>query len=278
VALSEHILDVDESTFEQEVIQRSYEAPVVVDFWAPWCAPCRVLGPILERLAIEAGGRFRLARVNVDENPNLAVRFGVQGIPAVRAFRQGEVTADFVGAQPESAVRRFVERVAPSETSVALDRAASLLGTRHWAEAEATYRQILGENEADGQAALGLVRALLMQGRGEEAQKLLSRFPPGIEWPAAQKLAPLAELLARAEQGTDPSPDDGLEVQLDRAARLIARGNVPAAMDGLLEILRQDKAYRKGLPKDILLGLFFLLGEGDPLTREYREELASILF
>ena len=278
MALSEHIVDVDESTFEQEVLQRSYETPVVVDFWAPWCGPCRVLGPLLERLAIEAGGTFRLAKVNVDENPNLAIRFGVQGIPAVRAFRQGEVTAEFAGAQPESAVRRFLERVAPSEAARAVEGAASLLATRHWPEAEAAFRLILEENEADGRAALGLVRALLMQGRGVDADRLLSRFPPGAEWVAAQKLKPLASLLAKVERAEPAGSDDPLEAQLERAARLIARGNLAAAMDGLLDILRQNKAYRKGLPKEILLALFSLLGEGDPLTREYRDELASVLF
>jgi putative thioredoxin len=278
VALSEHIVDVDESTFEQEVLQRSYETPVVVDFWASWCGPCRVLGPLLERLAIEAGGTFRLAKVNVDENPNLAIRFGVQGIPAVRAFRQGEVTAEFAGAQPESAVRRFLERVAPSEAARAGEEAASLLATRHWPEAEAAFRLILEENEADGRAALGLVQALLMQGRGVDADRLLSRFPPGAEWVAAQKLKPLASLLAKVERAEPAGSDDPLEAQLEQAARLIARGNLAAAMDGLLDILRQNKAYRKGLPKEILLALFSLLGEGDPLTREYRDELASVLF
>jgi putative thioredoxin len=278
VALSEHIVDVDESTFEQEVIQRSYETPVVVDFWAPWCGPCRILGPLLERLAIEAGGTFRLAKVNVDENPNLAIRFGVQGIPAVRAFRQGEVTAEFVGAQPESAVRRFLERVAPSEAARAVEQAASLLATRHWPEAEAAFRLILDENEADGRAALGLVQALLMQGRGVDAERLLSRFPPGAEWVAAQKLKPLADLLAKVERGEPAASDDPLEAQLDQAARLIARGNLAAAMDGLLDILRENKTYRKGLPKELLLALFSLLGEGDTLTREYRDELASVLF
>lgn len=276
--LSEHILDVDESTFEREVIQRSYEVPVVVDFWAAWCGPCRVLGPILERLAIEAGGSFLLAKVDVDANPNLAIRFGVRGIPAVRAFRQGEVAAEFAGAQPESAVRRFLERIAPSQASQAIETAASLLATRHWPEAEAAFRAVLEGEETNSRAALGLTQSLLMQGRGAEAKAVLDHFPPGQEWAVAEGLKPLATLLADLERGEPEDNGDALEASLRQAGRLVARGNLAAAMDGLLDILRQDKSYRKGLPKDILLALFALLGDSDPLTREYRDELASVLF
>lgn len=276
--LSEHILDVDESTFEREVIVRSYEVPVVVDFWAAWCGPCRVLGPILERLAIEAGGSFRLAKVDVDANPNLAIRFGVQGIPAVRAFRQGEVAAEFAGAQPESAVRRFLDRVAPNEAGLAVEKAASLLATRHWAEAETAFRTVLDREESNARAALGLTQALLMQGRGVEALEILDHFPSGLEWAAAERLKPLASLMASVGHGETEESGDPLTAQLYQAVRLVARGNLAAAMDGLLDLLRQDKTYRKGLPKDLLLALFALLGEGDPLTREYRDELASVLF
>jgi putative thioredoxin len=278
VPLSEHILDVDESTFEREVIQRSYEVPVVVDFWAAWCGPCRVLGPILERLAIEAGGSFLLAKVDVDANPNLAIRFGVRGIPAVRAFRQGEVAAEFAGAQPESAVRRFLERIAPSQASQAIETAASLLATRHWPEAEAAFRAVIEGEETNSRAALGLTQSLLMQGRGAEAKAVLDHFPPGQEWAVAEGLKPLATLLADLERGEPEDNGDALEASLRQAGRLVARGNLAAAMDGLLDILRQDKSYRKGLPKDILLALFALLGDSDPLTREYRDELASVLF
>jgi putative thioredoxin len=278
VPLSEHILDVDESTFERKVIQRSYEVPVVVDFWAAWCGPCRVLGPILERLAIEAGGSFLLAKVDVDANPNLAIRFGVRGIPAVRAFRQGEVAAEFAGAQPESAVRRFLERIAPSQASQAIETAASLLATRHWPEAEAAFRAVLEGEETNSRAALGLTQSLLMQGRGAEAKAVLDHFPPGQEWAVAEGLKPLATLLADLERGEPEDNGDALEASLRQAGRLVARGNLAAAMDGLLDILRQDKSYRKGLPKDILLALFALLGDSDPLTREYRDELASVLF
>jgi putative thioredoxin len=275
--LSEYILEANESNFEKEVLMRSHEVPVVVDFWAPWCGPCRVLGPLLERLTIEGGGAFRLAKVNVDENPRLAVRYGVQGIPAVKAFRQGEVRAEFVGALPEPMVRRFLSGIAPSAAEQAVAEARSLLSTRHWGEAEAAFRDVLEQDESNAAAALGLVESLLMQGKGREALETLRRFPPGTEWAKAEKLRPLAEMLAQPEQGELPG-DDPLAAEYLHAARLIRKGNLPAAMDGLLDILRQDKAYRQGQAKEALVGLFALLGENDPLTREYREELASVLF
>jgi putative thioredoxin len=279
VGFSEHILDVDESTFESEVLLRSHEMPVLVDFWAEWCGPCRVLSPLLERLAVEGGGAFRLAKVNVDQNPRLTTRYGIQGIPAVKGFRNGQVVAEFVGAQPEAMVRRFVEKLAPSAASLALEKARSLLATRHWSEAEQAFREILAEDEGNAGAALGLVKSLLMQGRGREALQLIERFPAGVESVEAQKLLPLAQLLEMAgAEGQESPPDDPLAARLVQSARLIALGNLPAAMDGLLDILREDKTYRKGLPRQILLALFMLLGDEDPLTRQYRDELASVLF
>ena len=130
------IIDVSEATFEYEVIAHSNQVPVVVDFWAPWCGPCRTLGPMLERLAREANGAFRLAKVNVDENPRLATRFGVQGIPAVKAFKVGQEVAQFVGAQPESMVQRFVRELAPRVADRALVEARGFLVARHWPEAK----------------------------------------------------------------------------------------------------------------------------------------------
>jgi putative thioredoxin len=278
VALSEYILEVNETSFEQDVLFRSHEIPVVVDFWATWCAPCRVLGPLLERIAIEAGGSFYLAKVDVDENPNLAIRYGVQGIPAVKAFRNGEVEAQFVGAQPEPMIRRFIENLAPSESELAVEEALSLLATRHWHKAEQAFREVLDEDELNSAAALGLVKSLLMQGQGKEAMQLLERFPPGTEWATAEKLKPLAILLSNVKEN-EPDPDhDPLALRLYQSARLISLNNLPAAMDGLLEILREDKQYRGGSIKDVMLALFTLLGDGDALTRQYRDELASILF
>ena len=278
MSFSEYIHDVDEATFDSDVLLKSHEVPVVVDFWAPWCGPCRILGPLLERMAIEGGGSFVLAKINVDESPNLAIRYGVQGIPAVKAFIEGEVKSQFVGAQPETLVRRFIQELAPSKADQTIDTAKSLLATRHWAEAEKAFREIFDADETHSAAALGLVRSLLMQGRAQEALSILGNFPAGTEWAAAERLKPLANYMAVVEENGPRPEDDRLAAEFYQAARLIVRNNLPAAMDGLLEILRQDKNYRKGEPKEILLSIFELLGEDDPLTREYRNELASILF
>jgi len=278
VTQSENILDVTEATFEAEVIMRSHSLPVVVDFWAPWCGPCRVLGPLLEKLATEANGLFRLARVDVDQNQSLAVRFGVQGIPAVKAFRDGQVSAEFVGAQPEPVVRRFISQVAPGEADRAAAEAGSLLLSRRWPEAEGAFRDILERDPSNAAAGLGLVKSLLMQGLGRPSLEALEHFPSGPEWSTAMRLKPVAELLAEVEAGAAAADDDPLGAALRQAGRLVSHGKIPAAMDGLLDILRSDKRYRGGLPREILVGLFALLGEDDPLTREYRDELASVLF
>ncbi|MCH8093634.1 MAG: tetratricopeptide repeat protein [Chloroflexi bacterium] len=278
MSLSKHIVDIDEATFESEVILRSHEVPVVVDFWAPWCGPCRMLSPILERQAIEAGGTFVLAKVNVDDNPALSIRFGVQGIPAVKAFRYGEIAAEFVGAQPESMVQRFIEQLVPSETQQAIEEALSMLGTRHYQEAENAFREVLDKDEANADAALGLVESLLMSGKGREALEILEHFPAGTAWAKAERYKPLAELLVEAGQQEVGSDQDPMEASLHQSARLIERGNLEAAMDGLLGILREDKNYRGGWVKRIMLALFELLGDQDPSTRKYREEMASVLF
>ena len=269
-------IHVNDDAFEKTVL--GSPVPIVVEFWAPWCGPCRVLSPILERLAIEAGGDFVLAKVNVDENPNLSIRYGVHGIPAVKAFRNGELVAQFHGAQPERTVRKFIEQLTPSEAEQAVEQAHSLLATRHYPEAEAAYREVFEQDETNSEAALGLVESLLIQGKGSEALSILQNFPPGTAWVKAEGYLPLASLLNEVETAAPNLDLPPLDASLFQAGRLIGRGNLPAAMDGLLDVLRQEKSYRAGLPKQVLLALFSLLGEQDPLTRKYRDELASVLF
>jgi putative thioredoxin len=251
--------------------------PVVVDFWAPWCAPCRMLSPTLEKLAAEASGTFRLAKVNIDENPGLAARFGVQSIPMLKTFRDGKITGEMVGAQPESEVRKFLRGLAPGPADSALAEAQGLLTARHWGEAEQAARRALGLEAGNSAAALCLVKALLRQGKGSPALETLDRPPLGGELAAAERLRPLAALLAEVESSAD-LPTDVMEAGYLQAARLLARGNYPAALDGLLELLRRDRRYRNDDARKVFLAALDILGEDDPLTRQYRDELASVLF
>ncbi|NPA05888.1 MAG: thioredoxin [Chloroflexi bacterium] len=272
------IVVVTEQDFDTEVLQYSRQRPVVVDFWAPWCGPCRILGPLLERLAQEADGAFRLAKVNVDENPTLAMRYGVRGIPTVKGFVNGQVVGEFMGALPEGQVRAFLRKLAPSPLDLALEKADSLLQMHDWEGAEAVYRDVLEQAPELTHARLGLAKALLMRGRAREALSLLRHFPASREYQAAQTLLPLAEALVWAESHPAGESDDPLEAMYRRALDLIRRGNLEAAMDGLIEIIRRDKHWNNDMPRKVLLGLFEILGQNHPLTRQYRRELSMALF
>jgi putative thioredoxin len=274
---SEHIVEVSEADFEYQVLAYSQQVPVVVDFWAEWCLPCKTLGPILERLALEAAGSFRLAKVNVDYNPNLAARYNVRSIPTVKVFRDGRVISEFIGLQPEHRIREFIRAIAPGPADLALEKGLSLLEVGEWRNAEEAFRHVLAQKPEYPPALLGLAKCLLAQGKAQEALNILRNFPASREFSAAETLRPLAEALVRHKNGEVYS-DDPLEAAYYRALRLILRGNFPAAMDGLLDILRQDKRYRNGEIRLVMLGLFELLGENNPLTRQYRQELASVLF
>lgn len=275
---NEHIIEVSEATFAEDVLARSHTVPVVVDFWAPWCGPCRMLGPVLEKLAAEFAGAFVLAKLNVDDNPRLATEYGVRGIPAVKAFANGQVLAEFTGAKPEPSVREFVRKVAPSPADQKLEAAASLLATRHWAAAAEAFREVQQLSPHNGAAALGLVKALLALGRGCEAASQLDDFPRADEVISAEKLRPLAEWLCTVEPADPPIEVTELDAMYSQAARLFARGQWEASLDGLLDVLRGNKRYRNGQPRQVMIGVFELLGEADPITQTYRAELASVLF
>jgi putative thioredoxin len=274
----DNIIEVTDDSFESDVIQQSEDMLVIVDFWAPWCGPCRVLGPVLEKLAADPNLNFILAKVNVDENPQVSMRYQVQGIPAVKAFVDGEVEDEFVGTLPEVRVRQFIEKLLPDEADLAFREANSLLATRHWAQAEDAFREFLDANPQHDGARLGLARALIAQGSGCEAAELLEGSWHGPAMVPANRLLPLARFLCWATQLDDDVEREPLEAQFQQAGRLLQRHNVEAALDGLLDVLRQDKRYRGGEPKEVMLGVFELLGDEDPLTESYRRELASVLF
>ncbi len=271
----DHIIDVTEATFLTDVIERSKQQPVMVDFWAPWCGPCRMLSPTLERIAKEANGAFTLAKINSDENQRLAVQYGVQGIPAVKLFRDGKVIGEFVGALPEPKVREFIRKYAPNPSDLILTAAQDLARAKKWAEAEVAYRQALAVDPNSAQIALELSQALLHLGKGVEAAALLEAVPSDArETVAAHQLLPLAYWMG-------VTTADGAQ-EIDRMyveARLLAcQGEYDRAMEGLIAVLRRDRFYRNGEAKHVMLGMFELLGADDPAVRGYQRQLASVLF
>lgn len=276
---SDFIIDVSEADFELEVLAYSQQTPVVVDFWAEWCGPCKTLGPMLERLAEQGQGAFRLAKVDVDQNPNLAIRFGVSSIPAVKAFRNGAVVAEFVGVQPEAKLIEFLRALVPTPGDLAIEKGQSLLAQLQAAPAEEAFRQALAAAPGHPAALLGLAESLLLAGRSGEGLSILSRFPASKEYQTAQNLLPLAQVMRQLEQANGlPGPEDLHDPAFVNALRLVRRGNIEAALDGLLDILRENRRYRDGLARQVILALLEMLGEANPVTRQYRNELAMIMF
>jgi putative thioredoxin len=253
-------IEVDDREFESRVVEASRRTPVVVDFWAGWCQPCLILSPLLERLEQEHSGRFVLAKVDVDRNPNLAMRFGVQGIPAVKAFREGEVAWEFVGVQPEDVIRRFLGELLPSEADdlVTAARSASV------EEAEGMLRRALEVDPGHRDASVALAGLLMERGEMEEPRKLLAALPPDGE---VRALAADLELRGAADDGTE----------VGRLAALASRGQTRDALEGCLRLIASDGDQRDPA-RELMLRLFEVLGEGDPLTREFRPRLAAALF
>lgn len=274
---SDFIIDVTEADFELKVLAYSQEIPVVVDFWAEWCAPCRVLGPILEKFTNEASGSFRLAKVNVDENPNLSKRYQIHSIPAVKAFRESRIISEFTGLRSEPQIKDFLNNIAPSPSDLSIEKGYSMLDMHRPVEAEHSFRQALEGLPSHPRALLGLCKSLLWQGRAKESSLILATFPASREYGAAETLRPLAEALVQLDQYI-VDLDNPLDAAYTNAIRLVSRGNFEAAMDGLLDILRQDKRFRGGQAHKLILAILELFGEKDPIGQEYRSELALALF
>ena len=275
---SEFIIDVTESNFQFEVLAFSNNTPVLVDFWAEWCQPCHMLTPILEKLAREANGAFRLAKVDVDQNPGLANQFDIRSLPTVKAINKSQVVGEFIGAKLESQVRDFLKSLAPSQTQLELERGFGLLAAQDWGTASESFRKVLDSSPDDAPAMLGLAKSHLLQGLPGDAVMLLRNFPASKEYSAAEQLLPLAEIITKHQGGTLEIDDDDHVAIYTRALTLIAEGNLPAALDGLFDILRADKNYRGGEIKDIVRGALELLGQDHPESRKYRSELGSVLF
>lgn len=275
--VSSFVKNVSESDFDIEVLDYSQNTPVIVDFWAEWCGPCKMIGPVLERLAEEGQGSFRLAKVDVDANPNLAIRYSVRSIPSVKAFLKGQVVGELTGAQSEFRLRDFIKHLAPNPSDLQVEKGRALMMTHTWKEAEKIFRQVLDNDPTYPDALFGLSKSLLAQGKAQESLQIIKTFPSSPFYPRVETLKPLAEAMLLLDTQTEIS-DDPLEAALQNNIRLVKKGNLLAAVDGLLDILRTDKKFHDGLPREMVLALLELMGDEDPQTRQYRNELANILF
>jgi putative thioredoxin len=258
------VVEATDDTFERLVIDESKQRPVVVDLWAAWCGPCKSLGPILEKVAAERGGAFLLAKLDVDANPYTAQAFGVQSIPTVVAFKDGQPVDGFVGAYPEQAVNQFIDSILPSqaEDEVADARAEERSGDV--AGAEQAYREALASDDANRDARLGLGRILVDRDDLDEARDVIA---PVLPDPEAERIA--SAIRVREWGRATPGADDGL----GEAKRLAANERWREALEWMLTSLEKDPEARSAM-----VDIFNVLGEDDPLVPEYRRKLASALF
>ena len=271
------IISVNELDFEVQVLAYSDRMPVLVNFWAGWDDTCKQTNVQLESLALENPGRYRLANLDVDKNPLLTGRYKVHTVPSLKTFQSGMVTHQLEGLHTNLQLIDYIKSFTPGPENLLLEKASSFLETGRYEDVEDTCLEVLEDDPENPRAKLLLAKSLIWQGEYLEAVTIIHNFPTSIEYRSAEKLGPLVEGLLK-EFDSGQKSENPLDLYYYRSLNLIQRGNIEAALDGMLEILKQNKSYRGGQPRKIILGVFELLGDDHSLVTDYRAQLANALF
>ena len=286
MATSPHIADVTEQSFDAAVLTRSRQMPVLVDFWAAWCGPCKMLMPVLQKLADEYSGKFFLAKINTDVEQALANRYGVKSLPTVKLFKNGQVMDEFLGVQPEKAIRALLDRHILRESDALVHKALLALQSGNTSESLATLQQAMQSDPANDRVKLELVPLLMQLGRPDDAEQALNSLSAETK-DSADVAALRAQLeFARIAQ-TARAPDELLKAvnanprdsaaRYELAAQLVLRQQFAPALDQLLEIVRTDRKFRDDAARKAMISVFNLLGGSGELVTEYRRKLSMAL-
>jgi putative thioredoxin len=285
------VIDTTTQAFARDVIEESRKRPVLVDFWAPWCGPCKTLSPVIEKAVGATKGAVRLVKMNIDDHPSIAGQLGIQSIPAVIAFRNGQPVDGFIGALPEGQVKAFIDRIAgpalPSGDAELVARAETMLADGDPEAAAAVFAEALKANPQSLAASIGLAKALLENGEPERARQTLALLPESAK--SDPKVAAIAAQLALAEQTATLGDAGGLEQRIaanpadhqarfDLALLLNAGGEREAAVDQLLEIMRRERSWQEEKARKQLLQFFEAWGPTDEAAISGRRRLSSMLF
>ncbi|HEK1007388.1 TPA: thioredoxin [Pseudomonas putida] len=284
-----YIFDATDANFQQLVIENSFHKPVLVDFWAEWCAPCKALMPLLAKITEEYQGELLLAKINCDVEQQVVAQFGIRSLPTVVLFKDGQPVDGFAGAQPESGIRALLEphvQMPAAPAASPLEQAKALFAESRFAETEALLQVLLGEDNSNAEALILYARCLAERGELGEAQVVLDAVKTDEHKAAlagakaqltflrqAESLPEVADLKSRLAQNPQ---DDEAAYQL--SIQQLARQQYEAALDGLLKLFQRNRAYENGLPQKAMLQVFELLGSDHPLVGVYRRRLSSALF